>query len=620
MFIALLVFSQSIWAGLDLLLPTERRTATIGEDSANTGLPHQNPQKNLQEPDLGLDPALKAYDLESAYQEWLELNQKVEANTPLDAKSQNLWERLARFYLDYSEPAILPRPSDNSAYQAPIWTAPAAGGGAASSSTESHVQSMQRALGITIQILLNDFNYTKSDLSALLDPKRLHLADRNYVMNTMSRIASISICAAFERADLSERIEQIAKTHTFVPFTYVQIIFSPITILNALFLTARYFDSSAEDKVPHDEAFAVCLAISATVLERGAFPNAKKFSRFEQQQQLFNDIDFLAIFPPEAIRMFWEESIHGAQIIFGITEYSWPTISEDWHRKKLIGSGTFSQVFRLESQTSNSLIAVKRYKPDSQDTFLVETAALSLLHSRDCSHIAKPTGTFQDTVDKRYMLALEYYPNSLTSVLRSRVSMGEIKKIIRQLLLAISNLHAIGLLHCDIKPDNILLNNSGDVHLADFGSAEPDNQRIAIYRRVHELVTLWYRAPELLLRTNSYGAGIDIWSVGCILAELVLNRPIFQGRNEAETLLNQLRVLGVPQDGMLPNMNSETFRHARSSLQKARGESTRRADLEQRLGSVGMNFLLALLNLDPKQRLTAEQALKHPFLRSLSTQ
>jgi cell division cycle 2-like protein len=191
---------------------------------------------------------------------------------------------------------------------------------------------------------------------------------------------------------------------------------------------------------------------------------------------------------------------------------------------------------------------------------------------------------------------------------------SETKTLLLQLLSATAHMHSHWILHRDLKTSNLLLNNRGQIKIADFGLArytgDPPPQQLT-----QLVVTLWYRAPELLLGAKTYGFEIDCWSIGCIFGELLTREPLLQGKNEIDQLSKIFELLGVPTEETwpgfrrLPNAKSLTF---------PKNPRTTRPLLRTKfplLTVAGVELIGRLLALDPKQRLSAEEALGHQFFK-----
>lgn len=182
-----------------------------------------------------------------------------------------------------------------------------------------------------------------------------------------------------------------------------------------------------------------------------------------------------------------------------------------------------------------------------------------------------------------------------------------------QLTSAVSYLHDHFILHRDLKTSNILLSNQGSIKLADFGMARyTSNPRPRLTQCV---VTLWYRAPELLLGTEEYGFEIDIWSLGCIFAELLTLIPLFQGRNEVSQLSLIFTLLGTPSNATWPNFRSLPNAKALYPLLsngKMSGPQLNASKFPY-LSTDGFRLVLSLLSLNPASRPTAEEVLQRPY-------
>jgi len=166
-------------------------------------------------------------------------------------------------------------------------------------------------------------------------------------------------------------------------------------------------------------------------------------------------------------------------------------------------------------------------------------------------------------------------------------------------------------IHRDLKPQNLLIDENLNLKLADFGLARAFSIPIRPYTK--EVLTLWYRAPEILLGSQEYSTPIDIWSIGCIFAELCLKKPLFQGDSDIDQLFKIFQVLGTPDKEMWPEINSlPYYKDTFPKWQPKKMESVF-PDLDEN----GINLLRKLLLYDPNQRITAKQALSHPYFKNM---
>ena len=214
-----------------------------------------------------------------------------------------------------------------------------------------------------------------------------------------------------------------------------------------------------------------------------------------------------------------------------------------------------------------------------------------------------------DTLSQVYLVMefVEHDLKTLLATMRTPFLLSEIKTLMLQLLSAVELLHSRWIIHRDLKTSNLLVNNRGQLKLADFGLArmfgEPHGRMTAL------VVTLWYRAPELLLGAREYDTAVDLWSVGCIFAELLLREPLFPGKSEADQLARIYAVLGAPDETTWPGFAA--LPHARTAPRTP----THRT-LRQRMRTcspAALDLLDGLLTYDPARRLSARAALTHPY-------
>lgn len=209
---------------------------------------------------------------------------------------------------------------------------------------------------------------------------------------------------------------------------------------------------------------------------------------------------------------------------------------------------------------------------------------------------------------------LEFVEHDLKSILEDMPEpflSSEVKRLLLQLTSGIAYLHDNWILHRDLKTSNLLLNNRGQLKIADFGMAryvgDPPPKLTQL------VVTLWYRSPELLLGAKTYGAAVDMWSVGCIFGELLTREPLLQGKNEVDQISKVFELCGVPSDDSWPGFRRlPNARSLRLPKTAASVGSVVRARFPN-LTTAGAGLLSDLLSLDPARRPTARDMLQHEY-------
>nr|GEV00893.1 probable serine/threonine-protein kinase At1g54610 [Tanacetum cinerariifolium] len=293
-----------------------------------------------------------------------------------------------------------------------------------------------------------------------------------------------------------------------------------------------------------------------------------------------------------------------------------PLKSDSYERFEKIGQGTYSSVFRARHAASGRMVALKKVRFDNlkPDSVKFMAREITILRSLDHPNIMKLEGIITSQVSCIIYLVFEYMEHDLAGLLSSpdvKFSHSQIKWYMRQLLKGIEHSHSRGVLHRDIKTANILVNNEGVLRIGDFGLAKSCGSMSKEPLTSH-VVTLWYRPPELLLGCTKYGTPVDLWSVGCVFAELFLGRPILKGRTEVEQLHRIFKLCGTPPDdywnkSKLPLATMFKPHHAYESTLHERCKD---------IPKTALSLIETLLSVDPCKRGTASSALEHEYFNT----
>jgi serine/threonine protein kinase len=190
------------------------------------------------------------------------------------------------------------------------------------------------------------------------------------------------------------------------------------------------------------------------------------------------------------------------------------------------------------------------------------------------------------------------------------ISLEKIKTIMYQILKGIEYLHSRKVLHRDLKPHNILIENELYLRIADFGLSRVFNVPLRPYTK--EVLTLWYRAPELIMGMNEYSSGLDMWSVGCIFAELILGQPIFGGNCEVEQLFKIFQVFGTPNNTTLPEFTRFPYNNIEFPIFEPLGLEKVFENCTE-INYLALDLMERMFQINPVKRITAKEALTHQF-------
>nr|GMC57017.1 probable serine/threonine-protein kinase At1g54610 [Ipomoea batatas] len=213
-----------------------------------------------------------------------------------------------------------------------------------------------------------------------------------------------------------------------------------------------------------------------------------------------------------------------------------PLRADMFQRSEKIGQGTYSTVYRARDNESGKMVALKKVRFDNFQPESVRFMAreITILRRLDHPNIMKLMGIVTSRLSCSIYLVFEYMEHDLAGLLSCpeiSFSESQIKCYMKQLLSGLEHCHSTGVIHRDIKVSNILVSNEGVLKIADFGLANFVSARNK-QPLTSRVVTLWYRPPELLLGSTNYGETVDLWSAGCVFAELFSGRPFLKGRTE----------------------------------------------------------------------------------------
>ncbi|XP_044494052.1 cyclin-dependent kinase G-2-like isoform X2 [Mangifera indica] len=231
---------------------------------------------------------------------------------------------------------------------------------------------------------------------------------------------------------------------------------------------------------------------------------------------------------------------------------------DQFERLNKIDEGTYGVVYRAKDKKTGEIVALKKVKMEKERegfplTSLREINVLLSFHHSSVVDVKEVVvGSNLDSI----FMVMEYMEHDLKGLMEAMkqpFSQSEVKCLMLQLLEGVKSLHDNWVLHRDLKTSNLLLNNRGELKICDFGLARQYGSPLKPY--THLVVTLWYRAPELLLGAKQYSTAIDMWSLGCIMAELLSKEPLFNGKTEFDQLDKIFRILGTPNEKIWPGFS-----------------------------------------------------------------
>ena len=303
-----------------------------------------------------------------------------------------------------------------------------------------------------------------------------------------------------------------------------------------------------------------------------------------------------------------------------------------YEREEQVGEGTYGRVWRarcLQGPHKGAQVALKKLSLDEEKlreagfpiTAIREIEILNRMSHENVVRLYE-VATSRQVLSNAYKgsiyMVFEYMEHDLGGMLDLpgfSLSLPQIKCMMRQILEGVNYCHRLGVMHRDMKASNILMNSRGELKLADFGLSRKMDADGVMTGRV---ITLWTRPPELLLGDRRYSFSVDMWSVGCIFAQLLLGKPLLRGKDEDGQMRAIMEMCGTPQELDWPGVSSlkwyKHFTEGGSGTYRRRLRDHLRSKLPH-LSESGADLVDRLLVLNPAKRLTAAQALEHAFFR-----
>ncbi|KAJ3190103.1 MAPK protein hog1 [Gaertneriomyces sp. JEL0708] len=274
-----------------------------------------------------------------------------------------------------------------------------------------------------------------------------------------------------------------------------------------------------------------------------------------------------------------------------------------------VGMGAFGLVCSAKDQLTGMSVAIKKImKPFSTPVLAKRTyRELKLLKHLKHDNVISLSDIFISPLEDIYFVT-ELLGTDLHRLLTSRpLDKQFIQYFLYQILRGLKYVHSAGVVHRDLKPSNILVNENCDLKICDFGLARVTESQMTGY-----VSTRYYRAPEIMLTWQKYDEAVDIWSVGCIFAEMLEGKPLFPGKDHVNQFSIITELLGTPPDDVIQTICSEnTLRFVQSLPKREKIPFSQRFPTADPLA---VDILEKMLVFDPQKRINAEQALAHPYL------
>jgi len=289
-------------------------------------------------------------------------------------------------------------------------------------------------------------------------------------------------------------------------------------------------------------------------------------------------------------------------------------VPERYQTLSPVGCGAYGQVCSAVDSLTENNVAIKKLARPFQSAIHAKRTYRELRLLKHMNHenviglldVFTPGTSLSDFQDV-YMVTHLMGADLNKIVKTQKLSDDHVQFLVYQILRGLKYIHSAGIIHRDLKPSNIAVNEDCELKILDFGLARPTETEMTGY-----VATRWYRAPEIMLNWMRYSQTVDIWSVGCIMAELLTSRTLFPGTDHIDQLMRIMVLTGTPSAQLLVKLGSEEARNYIRSL-----PAMQRKDFKQVFkgaSPLAIDLLEKMLELDADERINAEEALAHPYL------
>uniref|UniRef100_A0A4W6D2K8 mitogen-activated protein kinase n=1 Tax=Lates calcarifer TaxID=8187 RepID=A0A4W6D2K8_LATCA len=292
-------------------------------------------------------------------------------------------------------------------------------------------------------------------------------------------------------------------------------------------------------------------------------------------------------------------------------------VPERYRDLKQVGTGAYGTVCSAWDRRTGTQVAIKKLHRPFQSKLFAKRAyrELRLLKHMKHENVIGLLDVFTAEISldrlRDFYLVMPFMGTDLSKLMKlERLSEDRVQFLVYQMLKGLKYIHSAGIIHRDLKPGNLAINPDCELKILDFGLARQADAEMTGY-----VVTRWYRAPEVILNWMHYTQTVDIWSAGCIMAEMLLGKPLFKGSDHLDQLREIMKITGTPTADFVLKLQTSSNGMRISLISRLSTSSTKfySADFDMSMCIAAVCVLEKMLLLDPEQRVSASEALELPF-------